>query len=127
MFDSLTDLQSSQTKRVAFPCADCLIPLLIYKALKRGFERQNGGNVWFPYWFTKLSNWYAAGIQAVYSLIPLLIYKALKRTEYKNHLLYCLIPLLIYKALKPLQVPATELSGLIPLLIYKALKRCPDI
>ena len=77
MFDSLTDLQSSQTK-----CWDCLrdtslIPLLIYKALKRNVRTDE-----------------LAG------LIPLLIYKALKRSSYGRINTGCLIPLLIYKALK---------------------------
>ena len=56
MFDSLTDLQSSQTGVVDRTSAQSLIPLLIYKALKR--PRSGGSKT--P------------------GLIPLLIYKALK-------------------------------------------------
>ena len=57
MFDSLTDLQSSQTKSLKYVPVFGLIPLLIYKALKQGGGSRNGES----------------------SLIPLLIYKALKR------------------------------------------------
>ena len=55
-FDSLTDLQSSQTAMDSFTLMYSLIPLLIYKALK---HRE-----------------IFLGID--YGLIPLLIYKALK-------------------------------------------------
>ena len=56
MFDSLTDLQSSQTILKSAEWKGSLIPLLIYKALKRlDIDLDNKT-----------------------SLIPLLIYKALK-------------------------------------------------
>ena len=55
-FDSLTDLQSSQTSSIVNGVLVRLIPLLIYKALKHALGFVDSGH----------------------SLIPLLIYKALK-------------------------------------------------
>ena len=55
-FDSLTDLQSSQTNELQQHLSPSLIPLLIYKALKQ----------------------LCSGSFSVARLIPLLIYKALK-------------------------------------------------
>ena len=79
-FDSLTDLQSSQTLYWLYLLIFCLIPLLIYKALKHARDHRRAGG----------------------SLIPLLIYKALKRTRQQQVPELRLIPLLIYKALKHL-------------------------
>ena len=78
MFDSLTDLQSSQTYYQYCKKNKSLIPLLIYKALKHSFS------------LPALSP----------RLIPLLIYKALKQAYSTVTLSMGLIPLLIYKALK---------------------------
>ena len=77
-FDSLTDLQSSQTTASQILFGNSLIPLLIYKALKRIKIQKNNDT----------------------SLIPLLIYKALKPIAFDLEYDTGLIPLLIYKALK---------------------------
>ena len=77
-FDSLTDLQSSQTSRSIQGNKSSLIPLLIYKALKLLMDMRP--------WFLRL--------------IPLLIYKALKLINVCSSANLGLIPLLIYKALK---------------------------
>ena len=79
-FDSLTDLQSSQTYVRVACIIHCLIPLLIYKALKLNL-------------FLDMKN---------IGLIPLLIYKALKHHSNRGKADISLIPLLIYKALKHL-------------------------
>ena len=77
-FDSLTDLQSSQTVKVF------AIPLLPFDSLT---DLQS-------------SQTYSHVQEQDYSLIPLLIYKALKHLREVFCKAQCLIPLLIYKALK---------------------------
>ena len=77
-FDSLTDLQISQTYVRVACIIHCLIPLLIYKALKPNNRTP----------------------KSAFCLIPLLIYKALKLNLFLDMKNIGLIPLLIYKALK---------------------------
>ena len=77
-FDSLTDLQSSQTHRQSGLLDD------VFDSLT---DLQSSQTIHFL-------------LAASRRLIPLLIYKALKHHLVSGFQIVCLIPLLIYKALK---------------------------